>query len=93
MLGIAIFLCGYPAKGAELSDYEKTCLDLGFKERTQSYSACVKKLGLRLHVQPNNIQRLRSEAQETQVIEVVREQLRLATERGLERVEIVTNTG
>ena len=26
MLGIAIFLCGYPAKGAELSDYEKTCL-------------------------------------------------------------------
>ena len=41
VLASLLFFGGAAAFGAEVSEYEKACLDLGFKKRTPAYGECV----------------------------------------------------
>jgi hypothetical protein len=43
----SLLVCSGAVYGAGLADYEKTCLDLGFKKRTPAYGECVLELDKR----------------------------------------------
>ena len=84
--------------GADLSEYQKTCVELGFKARTQAYSACVLKLERRSLMQREradrqSVERKEQQEQERQAADIRQEQERLAVEKGRSRVEIVANKG
>jgi hypothetical protein len=63
-IGLA-FLCSLSAAcfGADLTEYEKTCLDLGFKKRTPAYGECVLELDKRATADQKQVDRQRSEQQ------------------------------
>lgn len=82
-IGLA-FLCFFSAAcfGADFSEYEKTCLDLGFKKRTPAYGECVLELDKRATADQKLAERQRMEqqrlAQEQQQREQAQEQQRAA---------------
>ena len=59
----SLLICSNVVFGAELSDYEKTCLDLGFKKRTPAYGECVLELDKRSTDQQKQAERARVEQQ------------------------------
>ena len=59
----SLLACSGAVFGAELSDYEKTCLDLGFKKRTPAYGECVLELDKRSTDQQKQAERARVEQQ------------------------------
>ena len=59
----SLLVCSGAVFGAELSDYEKTCLDLGFKKRTPAYGECVLELDKRSTDQQKQAERARVEQQ------------------------------
>lgn len=59
----SLLVCSGVVFGAELSDYEKTCLDLGFKKRTPAYGECVLELDKRSTDQQKQAERARVEQQ------------------------------
>lgn len=63
-LGLA-FLCFFSVAcfGADLAEYEKTCLDLGFKKRTLAYGECVLELDKRATADQKQAERQRAEQQ------------------------------
>ena len=73
----SLLACSGAVFGAELSDYEKTCLDLGFKKRTPAYGECVLELDKRSTVDMKLADRQRAEQQRQ-----AQEQQRAAAARG-----------
>lgn len=59
----SLLACSGAVYGAELSDYEKTCLDLGFKKRTSAYGECVLELDKRSTDQQKQAERARGAQQ------------------------------
>ena len=66
VLASLLFFGGAAAFGAEVSEYEKACLDLGFKKRTPAYGECVLELDKRTTEQQKQAERVRVEQQERQ---------------------------
>ena len=62
VLGSLLF-CSGAVYGAGLTDYEATCLDLGFKKRTPAYGECVLELDKRSTDQQRQGERARVEQQ------------------------------
>ena len=59
----SLLVCSGAVYGADLSEYEKTCLDLGFKKRTPAYGECVLELDKRSTDQQKQSERARGDQQ------------------------------
>ena len=78
----SLLVCSGAAYGAGLTDYEATCLDLGFKKRTPAYGECVLELDKRSTDQQKQGERARVEQQERQAAQQRQQQEQQRVARG-----------
>ena len=78
----SLLVCSGAVYGAGLTDYEATCVDLGFKKRTPAYGECVLELDKRSTDQQKQGERARVEQQERQAAQQRQQQEQQRAARG-----------